>query len=63
MKKKYLQKYSSKDIASIINELIESIQTPDGNVFKASHVLEDTILIKVGPQTFIINISEKGKLS
>jgi hypothetical protein len=61
--KKFLHCYSAKDIASILDELIQQIQTPDGNKFQSSHVMDNTVYLKVGPQTFIINISEKNSLS
>lgn len=61
--KKYLHSYTPKDIASIMDELIQQIQTPDGNKFQSSHVIEDTIFLRVGPQSFIITITEKDRLS
>lgn len=61
--KKYLHRYTPKDIASILDELIQQIQTPDGNKFQSSHVIEDSIFLRIGPQSFVITISDKDKLS
>lgn len=61
--KKYLHRYTPKDIASILDELIQQIQTPDGNKFQSSHVIEDSIFLRIGPQSFVITISDKDNLS
>jgi hypothetical protein len=51
------------DIATVIADYFEQIQSPDGHLFKASHIVDDVLVIKINNQSFIINISEKSKLS
>lgn len=63
MSKKFIHKYYSKDIAQIINDFILNLQSPEGENFKSVHILEDTVMIRIANQTFIISVTEKDKLS
>jgi hypothetical protein len=61
--KKFIHKYVASDIATVINEYILSLQTPEGENFKSVHILENTVMVRISGQTFIINIEEKDRLS
>ena len=63
MSKKFIHKYYAKDIAQIINDFILNLQSPEGENFKSVHILEDTVMIRIANQTFIISVTEKDKLS
>jgi hypothetical protein len=60
---KILHRFKVSDIATVIADYFEQIQSPDGHLFKASHIVDDVLVIKINNQSFIINISEKSKLS
>jgi hypothetical protein len=62
-KTKFIHKYYAKDLAQVINDFMLSLQSPEGENFKAVHFLEDTVMIKIANQTFIITITEKDRLS
>jgi hypothetical protein len=62
-KNKAITKYDSTDIAEIITGMFLNIESPDGVRFKALQITKDTVIIKINYSTFIINISDKQKLS
>ena len=62
-KNKVLTKYDPTDIAEIITNMFLNIESPDGVRFKALQTSKDTVIIKINHSTFIINISDKQKLS
>ena len=62
-KNKFMHKYYAKDIAQVMNDFLLSLQSPEGENFKSVHFLEDTVIVKIANQSFIITVTEKDKLS
>lgn len=52
--------YVESDLATIIDEYMAKLETPDGKRFKSLHSLPNTVMVKVGNQTFIISITDKS---
>ena len=61
MKKKFLTSYVESDIATILNEYISTLQSPEGAKFSVKHVDEGTLIVSCANQVFVINIIEKAK--
>lgn len=51
--------YVESDLAYIIDEYMAKLESPDGKRFKSLHSLPNTVMVKVGNQTFIISITDK----
>ena len=58
-KKKFITSYLESDLATILNEYISTLQSPEGAKFTVKHVDEGTLLVTCANQTFIINIMNK----
>lgn len=52
--------YVESDLAAIIDEYMAKLESPDGKRFKSLHSLPNTVMVKVGNQTFIISITDKS---
>jgi hypothetical protein len=61
--KKVIQRYSENDLIGVIYDHFESIQSPEGSLFKSYQVSNDTMMLNISNQTFIITVMEKEKLS
>jgi|JI10StandDraft_1071094.scaffolds.fasta_scaffold657064_2 hypothetical protein len=59
MKPKASTYYVESDIASIIEQYISSLETPERARFKALQSTPNTVVVKVGKQTFIISVTDK----
>lgn len=56
-------KYESEDIAQIIADMFRQLESPEGEKFGVVHILNETVMLRITGKTFIVNISEKDKLS
>lgn len=56
-------KYESEDIAQIIADMFRQLESPEGEKFGVVHILNETVMLRITSKTFIVNISEKDKLS
>jgi hypothetical protein len=56
-------KYESEDIAQIIADMFRQLESPEGEKFGVVHILNETVMLRITAKTFIVNISEKDKLS
>ena len=63
MSKKIIYRYKASDIATIVNDFVNTLQSAEGDQFKSVHAVDDTVIVKIGIQTFIINIIEKDNLN
>lgn len=63
LNKKVRTSYNVEDIASVITDVFIQLESPEGEKFKCVHILNDTVMIRITDKTFIINVSEKDKLS
>lgn len=61
--KKILHRFSSGELAQVIADYFEQLQSPDGYNFRSTIYNENTLFIKIANQTFIINITDKNKIS
>ena len=61
--KKVLHRFSTGELAQVIADYFEQLQSPDGYNFRSTTYKEDTVFIKIANQTFIINITDKNKIS
>lgn len=59
MKKKAITHFRESDVASIINEKLLELQTPEGEVFKSLQSTPNTVVLKIANQTFIISVTDK----
>jgi len=55
--------YVDSDIASIIEQYLSNLETPEGVRFKALQSTPNTVVLKIGNNTFIISVIGKDKLS
>jgi hypothetical protein len=58
-----VQRYSETDLIGVIYQHFESIQSPEGAHFNPYQVTNDTLILNIGTQSFIITITEKERLS
>jgi hypothetical protein len=62
-KPKVFTKYDAIDLAQLITDFFINIESPEGKRFKAMHLYGDIVTVRINQRTFIINITEKDKLS
>jgi hypothetical protein len=58
-----LHRFKISDISQVLIDYLDSLQSPDGSKFVTHQVLDDTIVVRIANQSFIISISEKDGLS
>lgn len=62
-KSKVVTRYSESDIATVINDRMLEVQSPEGMMFKSLHTHPNIVAVRIGNQTFLISITEKTNLS
>lgn len=63
MKKKAHTFYVESDIAAIIDQYLVNLESAEGIKFKSLQATPNTVVIKIGKQTFLISITNKLNLS
>jgi hypothetical protein len=61
--KKVIHRFSPEELAQVIADYFEQLQSPDGYNFKSIVYDEKTIVIKIANQSFIVSVTDKNKLS
>ena len=62
-KKKVSTVFVESDIAAIIDQYLKNLESGEGIKFKCLHSTPNTVVCKIGSQSFIISISDKKNLS
>ncbi|HNC40301.1 MAG TPA: hypothetical protein PK522_00805 [Nitrosomonas sp.] len=62
-KAKAITAYGESDISEIIKDIFSQMQSPEGQRFKAVHMLDGLVMINIHGKTFLINVSEKDSLN
>jgi hypothetical protein len=60
-KPKAFTHYTESDVATLIDGYMINLETSEGIRFKSLHATPNTVVIKIGKQTFIISITDKLK--
>lgn len=62
-KNKFATRYAESDIATLINDRMLEVQSPEGMLFKSLHTHKNIVTVRIGNQTFLISITEKDNLN
>lgn len=62
-KNKFATRYAESDIATLINDRMLEVQSPEGQLFKSLHTHKNIVTVRIGNQTFLISITEKDNLN
>ncbi len=62
-KEKFITKYQESDLATLISDHFQNVQSPEGAAFKAVHILAGTVMVRVFNQTFIVTVTSKDNLN
>ena len=62
-KNKIVTRYAESDLATLINDRMLEVQSPEGMMFKSLHVYESVVYVRIGNQKFIITVTSEDRLS
>jgi hypothetical protein len=58
-----VERFDEEEIVSIIGRYFDKIQSPGGKRFYPTHLVDNTMLIEIGTQTFIVTVKDKSNLN